>query len=65
VPFTHPPPEANKFNPLQGGARVGLTTLKVYDIHDSEIETLVQEENPVGKHEATRYAEGLPGGVYF
>jgi hypothetical protein len=39
--------------------------IKVFDILGNEIETLVNEEKPVGTYELTWYAEGLPSGVYF
>lgn len=39
--------------------------IKVFDILGNEIETLVNEEKPVGTYEITWYAEGLPSGIYF
>jgi photosystem II stability/assembly factor-like uncharacterized protein len=39
--------------------------LTVYDLLGREIETLVNEEKPVGTYELTWYAESLPSGVYF
>ena len=39
--------------------------IKVYDILGNEIETLVNEEKPIGTYEITWYAENLPSGVYF
>ncbi len=39
--------------------------IKVFDILGNEIETLVDEEKPVGTYEITWYAEQLPSGVYF
>jgi photosystem II stability/assembly factor-like uncharacterized protein len=39
--------------------------IKVYDILGKEIETLVNEEKPVGTYEITWYADQLPSGVYF
>jgi hypothetical protein len=39
--------------------------IKVFDILGSEIETIVNEEKPVGTYEITWHAEGLPSGVYF
>ncbi len=39
--------------------------IKVFDILGNEIETLVNEEKPVGTYEITWYAENLPSGVYF
>ena len=42
-----------------------FVSLKVYDILGKEIETLVNEEKPIGTYEVTWYAEILPSGVYF
>jgi len=39
--------------------------LKVFDILGNEIETLVNEEKPVGTYEVIWYAANLPSGVYF
>jgi hypothetical protein len=39
--------------------------IKVFDILGNEIETLVNEEKPIGTYEITWYAENLPSGVYF
>jgi hypothetical protein len=39
--------------------------IKVFDILGNEIETLVNEEKPIGTYEVTWYAENLPSGVYF
>lgn len=39
--------------------------IKVYDILGNEIETLVNEEKPVGTYELTWYAANLPSGIYF
>jgi len=39
--------------------------IKVFDILGREIETLVNEEKPVGTYEITWYAENLPSGIYF
>lgn len=39
--------------------------IKVFDILGNEVETLVDEEKPVGTYELTWYAENLPSGVYF
>jgi hypothetical protein len=39
--------------------------IKVFDVLGNEIETLVNEEKPVGTYEVTWYAENLPSGVYF
>jgi len=40
-------------------------TLKVFDILGNEIETLVNEEKPIGTYEITWYAVNLPSGIYF
>lgn len=39
--------------------------IKVFDILGDEIETLVNEEKPVGTYEISWYAVNLPSGVYF
>jgi len=39
--------------------------IKVYDILGNEIETLINEEKPVGTYELNWYAANLPSGVYF
>jgi hypothetical protein len=39
--------------------------IKVFDILGNEIETLVNEEKPVGTYKLTWYAENLPSGIYF
>jgi photosystem II stability/assembly factor-like uncharacterized protein len=39
--------------------------IKAFDVLGNEIETLVNEEKPVGTYELTWNAEGLPSGVYF
>jgi len=59
----------NPFNPdtkikysIQHSSRVEI---KVFDILGTEIETLVNEEKPVGTYELTWNADNLPSGVYF
>jgi len=52
-------------NPLLGGARGGLVTLKVYDVLGNEIATLVNEELPAGEYEVEFDGTGLPSGIYF
>ena len=42
-----------------------IVQIKVYDVLDNEIETVINEEKPAGTYEVTWYAEKLPGGVYF
>ena len=39
--------------------------IKVFDILGNEIESLVNEEKPVGTYELTWYATNLPSGIYF
>jgi hypothetical protein len=39
--------------------------IKVFDILGIKIETLVNEEKPVGTYEITWNAESLPSGIYF
>ncbi|MCW8811206.1 MAG: T9SS type A sorting domain-containing protein [Ignavibacteriaceae bacterium] len=57
-------------NPLLGGARGGLVTLKVYDILGRELATLVNEEKPAGTYEVifdshSGEVRNLPSGIYF
>jgi photosystem II stability/assembly factor-like uncharacterized protein len=59
-------------NPFNPSTRIqyqvasnSYVSLVVYDILGNEIETLVNEEKPIGTYEITWYAEGLPSGVYF
>ena len=39
--------------------------IKVFDVLGNEIETLVNEDKPVGTYELTWNAVNLPSGVYF
>jgi hypothetical protein len=39
--------------------------IKVFDILGNIIETLIDEEKPVGTYEITWFAENLPSGIYF
>jgi len=59
----------NPFNPSTnisyGITQSGLVTLKIYDVLGTEIETLVNEEKPVGTYELNWNAANLPSGVYF
>ena len=59
----------NPFNPrtkISWQLPVGSwQTLKIYDVLGNEIETLVNEEKPVGTYEITWYAENLSSGIYF
>lgn len=52
-------------NPLPGGGRGGLVTLKVYDILGNEVATLVNATKPSGTYEVEFNGEGLSSGVYF
>ena len=61
IQYTIPPAG----NPLLGGARGGLITLKVYDILGNEVATLVNEEKTAGEYEVEFNAYGLPSGIYF
>ncbi|MBK7632273.1 MAG: T9SS type A sorting domain-containing protein [Ignavibacteriales bacterium] len=59
----------NPFNPSTklsySITQPSIVSLKVYDVLGTEIETLVNEEKPVGVHELTWNAANLPSGVYF
>lgn len=59
----------NPFNPntkiRYSIPQASKVTIKVFDILGNEIETLVNEEKPVGTYEINWYAEELPSGVYF
>jgi hypothetical protein len=68
--------EQNYPNPFNPSTKIKYSVsqssnvvIKVFDILGNEIETLVNEEKPVGTYEVTWYAEsavgGLPTGVYF
>ncbi len=52
-------------SPLQGGARGGLVTLKVYDILGREIATLINEEQKAGNYKVEFNGANLSSGVYF
>ena len=52
-------------NPLSGGARGGLVSLKVYDILGREVKTLVNEVKSPGNYEVNFSAIDLASGVYF
>jgi len=52
-------------NPLRGGARGELVTLKVYDILGNEIATLVNEELSAGEYEVEFDGKRLTSGIYF
>ena len=42
-----------------------IVIIKVFDILGNEIETLVNEDKPVGTYEINWYADNLPTGIYF
>ena len=52
-------------SPLQGGARGGLVTLKVYDMLGREVATLVNENQKAGNYEVNFNGSNLPSGLYF
>jgi hypothetical protein len=43
----------------------GLTTLSIYNLLGQKVETLVNEDLPVGTHQVTFDASKLSSGVYF
>ena len=59
----------NPFNPSTkikySVSQMSNVVIKVYDVLGNEIETLVNEEKPIGAYEITWYAESLPNGIYF
>ena len=64
--------EQNYPNPFNPSTKIRYSVpqssnvmLKIFDILGNEIETLVNEEKPVGTYELTWYAKNLPSGVYF
>jgi len=59
----------NPFNPI---TKIKYTIsqssnvlIKVFDILGNEIETLINEKQPVGTYEVNWYAASMPSGVYF
>jgi hypothetical protein len=42
-----------------------FVTLKFFDVLGNEIETLVNEEKPIGSHEVVFEGKNLPSGIYF
>jgi hypothetical protein len=52
-------------SPLQGGARGGLVTLKVYDMLGREVATLVNENQKAGNYKVKFNGSNLPSGLYF
>jgi len=64
--------EQNYPNPFNPSTKIKYSVpqssyviIKVFDILGNEIETLVNEEKPVGTYELTWYAKNLPSGIYF
>jgi hypothetical protein len=59
----------NPFNPITtikySVPQSTKVVIKVFDVLGNKIETLVNEEKPVGTYELTWYAENLPSGIYF
>jgi regulation of enolase protein 1 (concanavalin A-like superfamily) len=59
----------NPFNPITkirySIPQASNVVIKVFDILGNEIETLLDEEKPVGTYELSWCAESLPSGVYF
>jgi len=59
----------NPFNPSTkikySVPQTSKVQIKVFDVLGNEIETLINEEKPVGTYQFTWYAENLPSGVYF
>ena len=59
----------NPFNPsttiYYSIPELSFVTLKVYDVLENEIATLVEEEKPIGSYEIEFEASGLPSGIYF
>jgi endonuclease/exonuclease/phosphatase family metal-dependent hydrolase len=61
IKFTIPQTDS----PLQGGARGGLVTLKIYDMLGNEVATLISEEKSAGAYEVVFNAPEITSGVYF
>jgi hypothetical protein len=59
----------NPFNPTTtikySIPKTSNVEIKIFDILGKEIETLVNEEKPIGTYEITWYAKNLPSGVFF
>ena len=59
----------NPFNPstkiYYHIAQTGFVKLAVYDILGNEVETLVNEEKPIGSYKVNFDATGLSSGIYF
>jgi hypothetical protein len=64
--------EQNYPNPFNPSTKIRYSiplpsnvTIKVFDMLGKEIETVVNEEKPVGTYEINWYSKHLPSGVYF
>jgi hypothetical protein len=64
--------QQNYPNPLNPGTKIkysvpkySTVVIKVFDILGNEIETLVNEEKPIGNYEVEFVANNLPSGIYF
>ena len=59
----------NPFNPITricySIPEISNVTITVFDILGNEIETVVNEDKPVGTYEITWNAANLPSGIYF
>jgi len=59
----------NPFNPITTIKyqipELSFVTLRIYDVLGNEIETLVDEEKPVGSFDVEFDGTGLPSGIYF
>jgi hypothetical protein len=59
----------NPFNPKTtlrySVPQASNVVIKVFDILGDEIETLVNEEKPIGNYEVEFFANNLPSGIYF
>jgi hypothetical protein len=62
----------NYSNPFNPSTRIrnsipksSSVTVKVFDVLGNEVETLVNEEKPVGNYELNFNASGLSSGIYF
>jgi len=64
--------EQNYPNPFNPSTKIkysipelSFVTFKVYDVLGNEIETLLNEEKPIGSYEVEFDARNLPSGIYF
>ena len=64
--FSSPPETSSEQALYQRGETGGLTvSLRIYDILEQEVATLVNEERPAGTYEVTFDASKLSSGIYF